>query len=42
MTHDKYDWSVTIRGLQLLDVDLYKDGEPWYPYNCTEYKPAAE
>ena len=35
--HDKYDWSITIRGLHLMDVDLYKDGEPWYPDNCIEF-----
>lgn len=35
--HDIYDWSVTIRGIAVGDVDLYKDGEPWYPDNCLEY-----
>lgn len=35
--HDKYDWSITIRGLHLMDVDLYKDGEAWYPNNCLEF-----
>ena len=35
--HDKYDWSITIRALSLNDVDLYKNGEPWYPNHCVEY-----
>jgi len=35
--HDVYDWSVTIRGIAIGDVDLYKNGESWYPDNCMEY-----
>lgn len=34
--HDQYDWSITIRSLQ--DLDLYNiEGEAWYPDHCTEY-----
>ena len=35
--HDKYDWSITIRGLLLMDVDFYKNGEAWFPDNYVEY-----
>ncbi|MBR3648214.1 MAG: hypothetical protein IKN59_07500 [Paludibacteraceae bacterium] len=34
--HDKYDWSITIRGLW--DLDLYNvAGQSWYPDHCEEY-----
>lgn len=35
--HDQYDWSITPRGLLLMDVDLYKNGEAWYPDYAEEY-----
>ena len=33
--HDKYDWSISV--IKLPDLDLYKDGQPWYPDHCVEY-----
>ena len=33
--HDKYDWSISI--IKLPNLELYKDGEPWYPDHCIEY-----